>query len=117
MKGVLLMTISKLTMCKGDVEEAMARTFRRNLRELSFSHDYSIVKVSDLGSCVFKIQDEYVYARQRQYRYEATVTLDVDEQCCITSKPYCLSGCVDVESDEDDSPVVTFLGIISIRPC
>ncbi|MDO5527528.1 MAG: hypothetical protein Q4F85_15760 [Prevotella sp.] len=109
------MDIPKLTMKREDVQTAMARTFKRDVKLLKFSRKYDILKVSGDGVCTFTLQDEYMGAGE--YRYMATVELEEMTDMCIKSSKFRLDGRVSVTSDESNSPVIQFLDTISINKC
>lgn len=109
------MAIPKLTMKREDVQTAMERTFKCGVKSLNFSRNYNIIKVPDNGVCTFTLQDEYMGVGE--YRYVATVELEVMTDLCITISKYRLDGRASVTSDESNSPVIQFLDTISINKC
>lgn len=107
------MAIPKLTMKREDVQTAMMRAFKRNVKSLKFSRNYNILEVPDNGVCVFTIQDEYTGAGE--YRYVATIELEVMGDGFIQISKYSLDGRVSVTSDKNNSPIIKFLDTISIN--
>jgi len=102
-------------MSKGDVQIVMAETFVHDVKSLSFSRQYNIIKVADKGDRAFNIQGEY--NGQGEYPFSAIVKLTAKNGDNLIDSRYILSGRVCITCDKENSPVVDFLGIISISKC
>lgn len=96
----------KLKMNKEDVQTAIARKFKKGIKELSFNNNQHFIRVDPDGDCSFTIQDEFHGVGK--YRIEGTVKLErSDEYGNMMSTIYNIKGTVKVE-EENAEPQITF---------
>lgn len=100
-----------LKMCHEDVTTAVAAAFRKQIKDLEFTHGKRFSSVDKNGCCSFTLQNKFEGTGSYLIEGKALLCDDESNECII----YQIHGTVNVKPDNDGTPVIEFSQPLSIQ--